>query len=90
MRIRKSIGHSVYNYRLLPSGCISFTSRTRIPLAIRWKPSRIFVVLLAKYRYKLREALELLIKVGFLLSYEIDARTDVLNVVRAPRRIPQQ
>jgi hypothetical protein len=48
------------------------------------------IAVLAKYRYKLREALELLIKVGFLLSYEIDARTDVLNVVRAPRRIPQQ
>ncbi len=45
------------------------------------------IAVLAKYRYKLREALDLLVKVGFLLSYEIDARTDVLNVVRAPRRI---
>lgn len=42
---------------------------------------------LAKFRYKLREALALLVEVGFLVSYDIDSRTDILNVVRAPRRI---
>ncbi len=44
-------------------------------------------VLVAKFRYKLREALALLVEVGFLVSYDIDSRTDILNVVRAPRRI---
>ena len=44
-------------------------------------------VLVAKFRYKLREALALLVsvEVGFLVSYDIDSRTDILNVVRAPR-----
>ena len=42
---------------------------------------------LAKFRYKLREALALLVEVGFIVSYDIDSRTDILNVVRAPRRI---
>jgi len=42
---------------------------------------------LAKFRYKLREALALLVEVGFLVSYDIDSRSDILNVVRAPRRI---
>jgi hypothetical protein len=45
------------------------------------------IAVLAKFRYKLREALALLVEVGFLVSYDIDSRTDILNVVRAPRRI---
>ena len=44
---------------------------------------------MAKFRYKLREALALLVsvEVGLLVSYAIDSRTDILHVVRAPRRI---
>ena len=45
------------------------------------------IAVLAKFRYKLRESLALLVEVGFIVSYEIDSRTDILNVVRAPRRI---
>ncbi|MEF8701429.1 MAG: plasmid replication initiator TrfA [Candidatus Accumulibacter sp. UW20] len=45
------------------------------------------IAVLAKFRYKLRESIGLLVKVGFLISYEIDSRTDILHVVRAPRRI---
>jgi len=45
------------------------------------------IAVLATFRYKLRESLALLVEVGFIVSYEIDSRTDILNVVRAPRRI---
>ena len=45
------------------------------------------IAVLAKFRYKLREALDLLVKKEFILSYDIDSRTDILTVVRAPRRI---
>jgi hypothetical protein len=43
------------------------------------------IAVLAKFRYKLREALDSLIEVGFLLSYHIDPATDVLMVRRAPK-----
>lgn len=43
------------------------------------------IAVLAKFRYKLREALDLLIEVGFLVSYHIDQTTDVLLVKRAPK-----
>ena len=45
------------------------------------------IAVLGKFRYKLREALALLVEVGFIVSYDIDSRTDILKVVRAPRRI---
>ncbi len=44
---------------------------------------------LAKFRYKLREALALLVfvEVGFLLSYDIDSRTDILaNFAQPPKK----
>ena len=41
------------------------------------------IAVLAKFRYKLREALENLVAVGFLLSYHIDSATDVLMVRRS-------
>lgn len=43
------------------------------------------IAVLGKFRYKLREALDNLIEVGFLLSYHIDRATDVLTVRRAPK-----
>ena len=45
------------------------------------------IAVLAKFRYKFREAIALLVGVGFIVSYDIDSRTDILNVVRAPRQI---
>lgn len=45
------------------------------------------IAVLAKFRYKLRESLEMLVSVGFLTSFAIDSRSDVLSVERAPRRI---
>ena len=44
------------------------------------------IAVLSKFRYKLKEALDLLIEVGFIVSYQIDSRTDLLSVTRAPKR----
>jgi hypothetical protein len=44
------------------------------------------IAVLSKFRYVLREALDILVREGFLLSYKIDPVTDVLTVERAPRR----
>ena len=45
--------------------------------------SRIAVI--AKFRYKLREALDSLQEVGFLSSYHIEPATDILTVTRVPK-----
>jgi hypothetical protein len=47
------------------------------------------IAVLAKFRYKLREALDKLVQVGFLVSYHIDPATDVLLVKRAPKSLMQ-
>jgi hypothetical protein len=40
---------------------------------------------LRQFRYKLRQALELLVERGFLLSARIDTRSDLVHVERSPR-----
>jgi len=47
------------------------------------------IAVLSKFRYKLKEALDLLVEAAFLLSYNIDSRTDLLSVKRAPKRLGQ-
>ena len=67
------------------------THREPIPLPVakiyEWSGSEI--KLLRQFRYKLKEALELLVERGFFVTAKIDPRTDYVHVERA-RRIAQQ
>lgn len=64
------------------------THREPIPLPVtkihEWTGSEIKEV--RKFRYKLKQALELLVERGFFISANIDPRTDYVHVERNPRR----